>query len=175
MDIHVRVHGAAAPDPHRGILTWNNHEVPCALGRAGIHPDKREGDGATPAGTFPLRQILFRADRIDRPQSGLALAAIEPDDGWCDDPDHALYNRQISLPFAAGCEHLWRDDHRYDVIAVVGYNDAPPEPGKGSAIFVHLAGPGYPATEGCIALAAEDLLRLLAHCHPGDNIHIIAA
>ncbi len=172
MDIVVKAHSAAGA--HHGILAWNSHEAPCALGRAGISPDKCEGDGATPAGSFALRQVLFRADRTAAPRTGLPLTAIEPDDGWCDAPDHELYNRLIRLPFDASCENLWREDHRYDVIVVVGYNDEPPIPGKGSAIFVHLAGAEFPATEGCVALGAEDLFRLLADCGTGDRIRITA-
>ncbi|MEE8515964.1 MAG: L,D-transpeptidase family protein [Alphaproteobacteria bacterium] len=173
MDIVVNAQPAAGA--HHGILAWNSHQVPCALGRAGISPDKSEGDGATPAGSFPLRQVLFRSDRISPPRTGLPLAAIEPDDGWCDAPDHNLYNRLIRLPFDASCEHLWRQDHRYDVIVVVGYNDDPPTPAKGSAIFIHLAGPEFPATEGCVALAAADMLRLLTDCGPKDRIRITTA
>ncbi len=173
MDIVVTATPAAGA--HHGILAWNGQQVPCALGRAGIRADKSEGDGATPAGFFPLRQVLFRQDRIARPRTGLPLATIETDDGWCDAPDHDFYNRLIRLPFDASCEHLWREDHRYDVIVVVGYNDSPPAPGKGSAIFIHLAGPEFPATEGCVAIAAKDLMFLLADCGPGDRIRITAA
>ncbi|MEE9195101.1 MAG: L,D-transpeptidase family protein [Alphaproteobacteria bacterium] len=173
MDIVVNAHPAAGG--HHGILTWNSLEVPCALGRAGISPDKCEGDGATPAGSFPLRRVLYRQDRIPPPRTGLPLAAIETDDGWCDAPDHDQYNRLIRLPFDAGCEHLWREDHRYDVIVVVGYNDDPPTPAKGSAIFIHLAGAEFPATEDCVALSAPDMLRLLAECSTGDRIRITAA
>ncbi len=172
MDIVVTAHPEARA--HHGTLTWNGHEAPCALGRAGISVDKSEGDGATPAGSFALRQVLFRPDRIAAPRTGLPLTALEPDDGWCDAPGHELYNRQIHLPFDASCEHLWRQDHRYDVIVVVGYNDEPPVPGKGSAIFIHLAGADFPATEGCVALGCEDLLRLLADCGANDHIRIDA-
>lgn len=173
MDIVVKAQPAAGR--HHGILAWNSHQVPCALGRAGIRADKSEGDGATPAGSFPLRQVLYRQDRLPPPPTGLPLAAIGPDDGWCDAPDHDQYNRLIRLPFDAGCEHLWREDHRYDVIVVVGYNDDPPTPAKGSAIFIHLAGAQFPSTEGCVALGAPDLLRLLADCGTGDRIRITAA
>lgn len=178
MDIVVKAHPAAGG--HHGILAWNSLggnglEAPCALGRAGIRADKSEGDGATPAGCFQLRRLLYRPDRMSQPGTGLPVAAIEPHDGWCDDPGHALYNRLIRLPFDGGCEHLWRQDHLYDVIVVVGYNDDPPTPAKGSAIFIHLTAEDVPATEGCVALAAPDLMRLIADCRPGDRIRIAPA
>jgi L,D-peptidoglycan transpeptidase YkuD (ErfK/YbiS/YcfS/YnhG family) len=145
---------------------------PCALGRAGVTAHKREGDGATPVGVWPLRRVLYRPDRLpDAPQtgaSGLPVLALAPDMGWCDDPAHADYNRPVTLPHPAGHEHLWRDDALYDVIVVLGHNDAPPRPGAGSAIFLHCALPdgagrhGLKPTAGCVALPRDRLLALLA-------------
>lgn len=154
-------------------LRWNGRFVRCALGRSGVAADKREGDGATPAGRFPLRQVLYRSDRV-RPPSAcrLPLAAIDPDLGWCDDPADAAYNRPVRLPFAASHERLWRDDGVYDLLAVIGYNDDPVIPGRGSAIFLHVARPDFAPTEGCVALALDDVIALLACCQPGDCLSI---
>jgi L,D-peptidoglycan transpeptidase YkuD (ErfK/YbiS/YcfS/YnhG family) len=44
----------------------------------------------------------------------------------------------------------------------LGYNDAPPVPGLGSAIFLHVARPDFSPTEGCVALPRDNLLTLLA-------------
>jgi len=87
---------------------------------------------------------------------------IAPLDGWCDDPAHRAYNRQVRLPFDASHEVLWRDDHVYDVIGVLGWNDDPVERGRGSAIFLHLAREDGRPTEGCVALAPRDLRAVLA-------------
>lgn len=134
------------------------------IGSAGIARHKEEGDHATPAGTFALRRILYRADRIARPELGspLLLEPISRHDGWCDDPTHRDYNRQVTLPHPARHETLWRDDHLYDIVGVLGHNDAPPVPGLGSAIFLHLQSPDGRPTEGCIALTEPDLRRVLA-------------
>ncbi len=145
-------------------LSWNSTQVRCALGRGGVKSEKKEGDGATPAGRFPLRRVMYRPDRVAEPKTGLPVLALEAGDGWCDEPGNASYNRLVRLPFSASFESLWRDDTIYDVIVELGYNDDPVEPGLGSAIFVHVARPGYEPTEGCIALALEDLLDLLNHC-----------
>jgi L,D-peptidoglycan transpeptidase YkuD (ErfK/YbiS/YcfS/YnhG family) len=136
---------------------------PCALGRAGIVPAtaKREGDGGTPEGPLPLRRLLFRADRLARPACAVPAEPIAPDDGWCDAPDDPAYNRMVRLPFAASHERLWREDALYDLVGVLGWNDDPPAPGRGSAIFLHLARPDLSATEGCVALALRDLLAVL--------------
>ncbi len=136
-------------------------EFPCAFGKGGFTLYKREGDGATPRGLFPLRQCLYRADRHPAPQTELPLSAIAPDDSWCDDPASQFYNLPVKLPFIPSHEKLWRDDHAYDFIVPIGYNDLSPTPGLGSAIFLHLAKPGYLPTEGCIAVALEDMLAML--------------
>lgn len=143
-----------------------------ALGRAGIAALKREGDGATPLGRLPFRLVLYRADRGPRPRTRLPIRAIRADDGWCDDPADRNYNRPIKLPSRRSAEGLRRADHLYDVVLVLGYNDRPRVNGKGSAIFMHLARPGYTPTEGCIALSRHDLLMLLAQARPGSVIDV---
>ncbi len=135
---------------------------PCAVGRGGVHGVKREGDGITPAGRWPIRRVLYRPDRLEAPATLFSRDPLRPVDGWCDDPGDPRYNTQISLPYAASHEELWRDDEIYDVIAVLGYNDAPPQAGAGSAIFLHVARQNYEPTEGCLALAREHLLIFLA-------------
>jgi L,D-peptidoglycan transpeptidase YkuD (ErfK/YbiS/YcfS/YnhG family) len=156
-----------------GWLTLPGRRFRCAMGRAGIATAKREGDGATPSGRLPLRRLLYRPDRVTAPPTRLPVEALTPDDGWCDDPGHADYNRRVRLPHPARCERLWRADALYDLIAVLGYNDAPPVAGLGSAIFLHVAGPGYAATEGCVALAYGDLRAVLAEAGPEDALIVV--
>ena len=74
----------------------------------------------------------------------------------------ADYNRQICLPHPARHEELWRRDGLYDVVGVLGWNDAPVARGRGSAIFLHVARADYAPTEGCVALARADVLAVLA-------------
>lgn len=161
-----------------GILRFRGREFSCALGRAGIVRDKREGDGGTPAGDFPLREILFRPDRGSAPSSnGLPLKPLHETDGWCDSPNDASYNKPVRLPYPASAERMWREDHLYDLLAVIGYNDAPIVPGRGSAIFLHVARPGQTAgtlapTVGCVALEIDDLRAILADVAPATRIRI---
>jgi L,D-peptidoglycan transpeptidase YkuD (ErfK/YbiS/YcfS/YnhG family) len=133
-----------------------------ALGHAGVRRDKREGDGATPVGVLPLRRVFYRADRVRPPDCPVPIEPIAPTDGWCDDPAHRDYNRMIRLPHDGRFEELWRQDDLYNLIGVLGWNDAPVQPGRGSAIFLHVARSDYAPTEGCIALALGDLHRVLA-------------
>lgn len=151
-------------------LSWPGGCAACAIGHGGIRADKREGDGATPAGRFLLREAMYRPDRLASPPTRLPLRALAETDGWCDDPADAAYNRHVRLPHPARCERLWRADGLYDVLIVLGYNDDPVMPGRGSAIFIHVAAPGFAPTEGCVALALPDLLALAAAAGPGDAL-----
>ena len=128
-----------------GWIDTGTGRARCALGPAGVvdAADKREGDGATPAGLWPLRRLLYRSDRLARPETALEARALRPDDGWCDAPSDRNYNRPVTWPYAASAEQLWRDDGVYDVIVVLGHNDAPVIAGAGSAIFLHIARADY--------------------------------
>lgn len=131
---------------------------------------KREGDGATPAGSWPVRCLRFRPGRVGRPASALPALRIGPRDGWCDDPGHPAYNRAVRLPLAASAERLLRADGLYDMVIELGYNDAPPRPGAGSAIFLHVARPGLRPTAGCIAVPRPVLRRIVARMRQGDRV-----
>ncbi|HMI94980.1 MAG TPA: L,D-transpeptidase family protein [Micropepsaceae bacterium] len=166
MDIVVRREGEIT------VADWGAGPRRCAVGRAGIAEKLREGDGVTPAGVWPLRNVLYRADRVARPRSVLPTTQIEPEQAWCDVPDDPHYNRLVRLPHASLDERLWREDSLYDLIVVVGFNDAPVVPGKGSAIFVHLARPDYGATQGCVALSLDDLTEALAQLRLEDRLAV---
>lgn len=156
-------------DTDARTVTAGALRLPCVIGKGGALPatDKREGDGATPLGLWPVRAVLLRPDRAaDVPRPALPWRWLRPEDGWSDDPaDSGAYNRPVRLSHRFGHERLWRDDAAYDVILVVGHNDAPPVPGAGSAIFFHqwvIGAEGTPGpTEGCVAVSPEDMRRLL--------------
>ena len=145
-----------------GRLILRGEAFRAALGAGGVQAHKMEGDRATPAGVLPLRRVLYRLDRVAPPACAVPIEPIGKTDGWCDDADHRDYNRQVRLPHEASCEALWRQDNVYDVIGVLGWNDAPVVRECGSAIFLHVAQADYAPTLGCVALALPDLLRVLA-------------
>ena len=163
----------AEPGATVATLTAGGMRVPCALGRAGIVRDKREGDGGTPAGTHRLVGVLYRADRIRRPITRLPVAPIHRDDGWCDDTADRRYNRPVGLPCDASHERLWRDDNLYDIIVILDYNLAWPVAGRGSAIFLHLAKPGFAPTAGCIAVDVGTMRRLLVLADRLTGLNVI--
>jgi L,D-peptidoglycan transpeptidase YkuD (ErfK/YbiS/YcfS/YnhG family) len=150
------------PGDRRAFLRCGAMTLHCAVGRSGITHLKREGDGATPAGRLRLLRLYVRRDRLPGPGTPLPARVTRRADGWCDDPADGRYNAPVRLPFAASLEAMWRDDGLYDVVGVLDWNICPRIRGRGSAIFLHLARPGYAPTAGCIALRREDLRRLLA-------------
>lgn len=170
-------------------LYFHNHMYACSLGKGGIRVDKKEGDGATPVGSFPIRQIFYRSDKLSvqdvttikkMRDRGFSVHALSPDDGWVDDPTSIYYNQHIDksqftedLP---GHEDLWLKDNVYDIIVVLGYNDNPILAGKGSAVFMHIARPkssgGFEPTLGCIALAKQDLISILRDLQLGERVQV---
>ena len=169
--VSVRSRSAAIA---RGTVALAALRFACALGRSGRRVGKREGDGATPIGCWAVRDVLYRPDRVPRPRTALRVRSIRAHDGWCDAPADRNYNRPVRHPYPASAERLWRTDGLYDVVVVLGYNDHPRMRGRGSAIFMHVASPGYGPTEGCIALARPHLLRLLQHLAPGSVVCVRA-
>lgn len=146
----------------------------CVLGKGGAKSaaGKREGDGASPIGAWPARRVYYRPDKGPAPETGLPVIALRPEDGWSDDPGEASYNQLVALPCRGSHERLWRGDGVYDLIVELGYNEDPPVEGMGSAIFLHVARPDYPPTEGCVALAEADLRAVLKQLGGGSLIEI---
>jgi L,D-peptidoglycan transpeptidase YkuD (ErfK/YbiS/YcfS/YnhG family) len=150
----------------RGRLHAGSLVVPCAIGAAGSKHGKREGDHASPVGTFSVLRGFYRIDRRRRLRVAFALHPIRPELGWCDDPSSPSYNRMVATSCPWSHERLWRDDSLYDVVVVLDYNIRRRCKGRGSAIFLHCAHSDLAPTEGCIALRYDDLRRLLPRLSP---------
>jgi L,D-peptidoglycan transpeptidase YkuD (ErfK/YbiS/YcfS/YnhG family) len=145
----------------RSELEFDGKTYRCAVGANGFTDTPKEGGKATPLGIYPLRECWYRADRMAKPATLLPLKVIHEDDGWCDDPTQPEYNRHVKLPYCGSHENLFREEHVYDIIVPIGFNDSPVVPGKGSAIFLHLAHADYSPTLGCVAVALDDMLLIL--------------
>lgn len=144
----------------------------CAWGR-GLHPgvadgpQKREGDGRSPAGVFPIGPAFGSAATCE---TGLDYRSMTGDD-WCIDvPDSPHYNRIVSVrevgaaAVRGSTEPMRRDLHRgddaYSLGFVIGHNAAC-ERGAGSCIFVHLVATPPQPTAGCTAMTRDQLQTLL--------------
>ena len=158
--------------PCRALVGFGGLVFEAAIGKGGISAFKREGDGATPLAAMDIVAGYWRADRLARPRTRLAMSAIRHDGGWCDAPWHGRYNRPVRLPFPASAETMARTDHLYDIVLVLDWNYRRRAAGRGSAIFMHIARPGYRPTEGCVALERRDMLRLLEAVGPRARVRV---
>jgi L,D-peptidoglycan transpeptidase YkuD (ErfK/YbiS/YcfS/YnhG family) len=158
-------------DRRRGWLAAGPLRIAVALGRGGIKADKREGDGATPAGAYRPVRLWWRADRAPRPVALLPARPIDPADGWCEDPTDRRYNRPIRLAPGAAGDRLTRKDALYDMVIEIDHNTRPRVAGRGSAVFIHVARPGLGPTAGCVAMPPAALKRLLRRI--GCNTRIV--
>ena len=144
----------------KGWLTAGALRVPCALGPTGIVRRKREGDGGTPAGRFAMLWGYYRPDRRRPQAAGVPLRPMRRDQGWCEDPASARYNRPVRVPARDATDRMWRTDHLYDLTFVLDQNFTRRSKNAGSAIFFHLARPGLTPTAGCVAISAGDMRKL---------------
>ncbi len=160
------------------LLVKSNHlfvkskQIRCSVGVNGLTVDKQEGDLSTPIGTFQFNKIYYRADRLGDKKFIIDSSIINKNDGWCDDQKSDLYNQYIQFPFDESAEHLYREDHIYDIICVLNYNTSPIIPGRGSAIFLHIAKPDFLGTAGCIAIEKEALIEIATNLTAKSTIKI---
>jgi len=156
----------------QGLLRAGPLIVPVALGRGGIKADKREGDGATPRGRFRPRRLWWRADRLRQPRTLLPTRRITQTAAWSEDPSDSNYNCLVSRSASEPGDRLWRSDALYDVFIELDHNVRPRVAGRGSAVFIHVARPGFAPTAGCVALRLQDLVRLSQRIGPKTRITI---
>ncbi len=176
----INMSAAIRVDVASRSLSFDGMRIPCSIGKGGpcdAHA-KREGDGCTPLGIWLVRGALLRPKRV-RLEAALLIPWrwTRENDGWSDGMDDPVYNRPVLLPHAYSHERLQRDDAAYDIIIVLGHNDAPPVPGMGSAIFWHIWVPGEDGspkpTEGCVAISRADMDSILPRLAPGMAMEII--
>lgn len=157
------------------VLNFLDRSIPCSLGENGVTSEKKEGDGCTPQGSYPLRRGFYRADRVgevDIP-TFFDMQKTQPEFGWCDSSDDVKYNMFVNIPYPASHENLWLEDSTaYDVMTVIGYNDDPVVPGLGSAIFFHVT-TSYGPTAGCVAVSVEDIKWVLSMIDEHTHINIV--
>lgn len=159
--------------PSQGLLVAGNAVFPCALGRGGISANKREGDGATPLASMRILSGYFRGDHVAARRTRLRMAPISADLGWCEVPGDRNYNRPVKIPYGASHETMRRTDRLYDYCLVLDWNISSRRRGRGSAIFFHLARPGFTPTQGCVAVTARVMARLLPYLSDRTVLQIL--
>jgi L,D-peptidoglycan transpeptidase YkuD (ErfK/YbiS/YcfS/YnhG family) len=163
------------PRPGRrsqGLMRAGPLTIPVALGRGGIKANKREGDGGTPRGRFRPLRLWWRPDRLRRPQNVLPSRRINQSAAWSEDPADRNYNRPVTRSANEPGDRLWRSDGLYDLFIEIDHNFRPRVAGRGSAVFIHVARPGFAPTAGCVALRFKDLLWLSKRIGPKTRITI---
>jgi L,D-peptidoglycan transpeptidase YkuD (ErfK/YbiS/YcfS/YnhG family) len=156
---------------NKDTLIYDDFKFQCSIGKNGTKKHKIEGDKATPKGIFSLGRLYYRKDRLNKPITKKNVEFIKKNDGWCDDPNHNLYNKKINIDGKIKHEKLFRYDILYDCFIVINYNTKKITPHKGSAIFIHLT-EDYKATKGCIALKKKDFLILAKLINKNTKIKI---
>ena len=170
---HQTLSVRAAPGSRtRGLLLAGPLAFPVALGRGGILANKREGDGATPRGTYRLKRLWWRADRNPRPSTPLPLRQIRAEDAWCEDPADRRYNLPVRVPPAASGDPLHREDHLYDFIIEIDHNTRPRVSRRGSAVFLHLARPDFTPSAGCVTMSKAWMRALLRQIGRNSRVDI---
>lgn len=145
---------------------------PCSIGRGGVSNDKREGDGATPAGSHRIMGLYYRPDRMVRPAPW--AIPIWPGDLWSDDVNDPAYNHLVRKPHPFNHEHMRRADPLYDMVLITDWNWPVATPGKGSAIFLHIWRKPHHPTEGCVAFSHENLLWIIQRIAPQTRLIVPA-
>ncbi len=149
--------------------------IEAVIGRKGFAPSgaKREGDGKTPRGVYPLGLAFGYGPKID---SAMPYRRMTPDDIWVDDPASPDYNRlnRRGETRAGSFEDMVLPDNRYKYGIVIEYNTDPVIPGYGSAIFLHVWKDVKTPTSGCIAVSETDILKLLRWLDPAKKPVIVS-
>ncbi len=148
--------------PIKGNIGWNGF---AASGK------KREGDGKTPSGIYPLGTVFGYAPSMN---TRMPYRQTTRNDFWVDDVNSPFYNRWVTGNVgAASVDKMRRDDDLYKYGIVVEYNTNPVIKGYGSAIFFHVwRREGVPTT-GCVAMAEADIVKLIKWLDPGKQPAVI--
>ena len=154
------------------LLLYKGYKLKCSIGKSGIISSKKEGDLATPKGTFELGTLYYRRDKNKPIKCKIKKRIIKKKMGWCDDIRSKKYDQEISFPFKYSAEKLYRRDKIYDLFINIKYNFNPTIKGKGSAIFLHIADSKYKPTKGCIAISKNDFLKILPLINSKTKISI---
>ena len=154
------------------LLLYKGYKLKCAIGKSGIVSTKKEGDLATPKGTFKLGDLYYRKDRNKSLKCKIKKIIIKKNMGWCDDSKSTKYNQKINFPFQYGAEKLYRKDKIYDLFINIKYNTDPIIKKKGSVIFLHIVNNKYKPTKGCIAISKKGFLTLLPLINKKTKISI---
>jgi len=158
---------------NKNHLLYKGYKLKCCVGKSGVKKAKKEGDLATPKGTFKLGLLYYRRDRIKPPKCKIKKKIIRKNMGWCNDSKSDKYNKEINFPYKYSSEKLYKKENIYDLFLLIKYNTNPIIKKKGSAIFLHISKKNYQPTQGCVAISKKDFLKILPLIDGKTSITII--
>jgi Uncharacterized protein conserved in bacteria len=154
-------------EKHAGIWKPVFEPFNAVIGKNGFAQprEKREGDGKTPSGIYPLKMTFGYDESI---KTKMPYRQALADDLWIDDVNADDYNRWVKKgnTQAKSYEKMRRDDNLYKYSIVIEYNTNPVIKGYGSAIFFHVWGGADITTEGCVAVSEENIIKILEWLDP---------
>jgi zinc D-Ala-D-Ala dipeptidase len=154
--------------------------IPIVVGKTGMAwgvgfdgeagPHKKEGDGRSPAGIFPIGKAFGFAPADSMRWVHLTYVQLTPDIECVDDTASVHYNtvvdRNAVKPIDWKSSERMRRVAQYRLGVVIDYNPAPPVKARGSCIFFHIWGGPRSTTVGCTAMDAGELEELVAWLDP---------
>jgi L,D-peptidoglycan transpeptidase YkuD (ErfK/YbiS/YcfS/YnhG family) len=154
-------------EKHAGIWETVFEPFNAVIGKNGFAQpgEKREGDGKTPSGIYPLKMTFGYDESI---KTKMPYRQVLADDIWVDDVNADDYNRWVKkgATQAKSYEKMRRDDSLYKYGIVIEYNTRPVVKGYGSAIFFHVWGGADITTGGCVAVSEENIIKILLWLDP---------
>ncbi|HSC74581.1 MAG TPA: L,D-transpeptidase family protein [Gaiellaceae bacterium] len=150
--------------PYTARVGWN-----------GLRVNRREGDGTTPIGTFPILPRMYGNE--PNPGVRFAYTRLHCGDWWVEDPRSTVYNTfqrigcGVTPPFKVTTPDMSKSRRAYAYLAVIGFNTSPVVPGRGSGIFLHVQ--VHSSTNGCVSLPRAQLLRVLRWLSPSAAPRVV--
>ncbi len=137
---------------------------------------KKEGDGRSPAGSFPLTFAFgtsMKPEQITFPYTRLAA-----DTECVDDVSSHHYNKivgrnQVGIFDWKSSEKMLDIGEQYALGVFVAYNSYPVVSGNGSCIFLHVWKDASTPTSGCTAMNRPDLERLVSWLEPDHHPYLV--
>jgi L,D-peptidoglycan transpeptidase YkuD (ErfK/YbiS/YcfS/YnhG family) len=182
-----------ARDGADGAWRQTGEDVACVLGRAGLGlgrgldlplsgPAKREGDGRTPAGLFPLPEAFGYATAEAAQPLGVRLPyqPVVDRTACVTDPASPLFGRIVGPDQRSACpvgrqDRMRRDDGANRWGVVIGHNRIDPEAKAGSCVFINVRPTGGPPTGGSIGIPEAEAAVLATWLDPAAEPLLLVA
>ncbi len=155
----------------RSGLAWDAKQAP-----ENVAAIKKEGDGNSPAGLFPL---TFAFGSAAKPEgTNLSFTEIGPYTECIDDTASSHYNKivdrmKVGIFDWKSSEKMLEIGEEYALGVFVGYNSYPVEKGNGSCIFLHVWKDVESPTSGCTAMSRENMERVMTWLDPEKHPYLV--